>query len=66
MKIKSNFIYLSIIILLVILLIFGHQINKQNSASKKNEISNMIEQLKTRNNQLAKIQKINFLRAYNN
>ena len=57
MKIKSNFIYLSIIILLVILLIFGHQINKQNSASKKNEISNILQQLKTRNNQLAKIQK---------
>ena len=57
MKIKSNFIYLSIIIFLVILLIFGHQINKQSSASKKNEISNILQQLKTRNNQLVKIQK---------
>ena len=57
MKTKLNFIYLSIIIFLVILLIFGHQINKQNSASKKNEISNILQQLKTRNNQLVKIQK---------
>ena len=57
MKIKSNFIYLSIIIFLIILLIFGHQINKQSSASKKNEISNILQQLKTRNNQLVKIQK---------
>ena len=57
MKIKSNFIYLLIIISLVILLIFGHQINKQSSASKKNEIANILQQLKTRNNQLVKIQK---------
>ena len=57
MKIKSNFIYLLIIISLVILLIFGHQINKQSSASKKNEISNILQQLKIRNNQLVKIQK---------
>ena len=57
MKVKSNFIYLSIIISLVVLLIFGHQINKQSSASKKNEISNILQQLKIRNNQLVKIQK---------
>ena len=57
MKIKSNFIYVSIIIFLIILLIFGHQINKKSSASKKNEISNILKQLKTRNNQLVKIQK---------
>ena len=57
MKIKSNFIYISIIIFLTILLIFGHQINKQSSASKKNEISNILQQLKIRNNQLVKIQK---------
>ena len=57
MKIKSNFIYVSIIIFLIILLIFGHQINKESSASKKNEISNILKQLKTRNNQLVKIQK---------
>ena len=57
MKIKGNFIYILIIAFLIILLILGHQINKQNSASKKNEISNIVNQLKTRNNQLAKIQK---------
>ena len=39
------------------LLSYGHQINKQNSTSKKNEISNIVNQLKTRINQLAKIQK---------
>ena len=39
------------------MLIFGYQINKKSSASKKNEISNIVNQLKTRNNQLAKIQK---------
>ena len=57
MKIKTDYIYFITIILLVILLIVGHQINKHNSASKKNEISNIVNQLKTRNNQLAKIQK---------
>ncbi len=57
MKIRVNFIYILIIAFLIILLILGHQINKQNSASKKNEISNIVNQLKTRNNQLAKIQK---------
>ena len=57
MKVKANFIYLIIIAFLVALLIIGHQINKKSSASKKNEISNIVNQLKTRNNQLAKIQK---------
>ena len=57
MKTKVNFIYISIIFFLITLLILGHQINKKNSASKKNEISNIVNQLKTRNNQLAKIQK---------
>ena len=57
MKIRVNFIYILLIAFLIILLILGHQINKQNSASKKNEISNIVNQLKTRNNQLAKIQK---------
>ncbi|WP_440936378.1 PQQ-dependent sugar dehydrogenase [Candidatus Pelagibacter sp.] len=57
MKVKANFIYLIIIVFLVALLIIGHQINKKSSASKKNEISNIVNQLKTRNNQLAKIQK---------
>ncbi len=57
MKVKANFIYLIIIAFLIALLIIGHQINKKSSASKKNEISNIVNQLKTRNNQLAKIQK---------
>ena len=57
MKIKLNFIYNSIIIFLIFLLIFGYQLNKKSSASKKNEISNFARQLKTRNIQLSKIQK---------
>ncbi len=57
MKTKLNYIYLIIILFLVFLLIYGFQINKQNSASKKNEISNITKQLKTRNIQLEKIQK---------
>ena len=57
MKVKANIIYLVIIAFLISLLIIGHQINKKNSASKKNEIQNLIQQFKTRNNQLAKIQK---------
>ena len=57
MKVKANFIYLIIIAFLIALLIIGQQINKKSSASKKNEISNIVNQLKTRNNQLAKIQK---------
>ena len=57
MKVKANYIYLIIIAFLIALLIIGHQINKKSSASKKNEISNIVNQLKTRNNQLAKIQK---------
>ena len=57
MKIRVNFIYILLIAFLIILLILGHQINKQNSASKKNEISNILQQLKIRNNQLVKIQK---------
>ena len=46
MKIRVNFIYILLIVFLIILLILGHQINKQNSASKKNEISNIVNQLK--------------------
>ena len=57
MRIKLNFIYLIIIIFLTFLLIYGYQINKKNSASKKNEISNITKQLNTRNIQLEKIQK---------
>ena len=57
MKFKLNFIYLIIIILLAFLLIYGYQINKKNSASKKNEISNITKQLNTRNIQLEKMTK---------
>ena len=57
MRLKLNLIYLLIIALLISLLIYGYQINKQNSDSKKNEISNILLQLEIRNNQLTKIQK---------
>ena len=53
----KKFIYPALIILLTFLLIIGYFLNKKSSASKKNEISNILHQLKTRNNQLAKIQK---------
>ena len=45
MKIKSNFIYLITIIILILLLFSGYQLNKKSSASKKNEISNLTNQL---------------------
>ena len=57
MKIKLNFIYIFIITFLISLLIFGYLLNKKSSASKKNEISNIVKQLKTRNTQIAEIQK---------
>ena len=57
MKIKLNYIYIIIITFLVSLLIFGYLLNKKSSASKKNEISNILQQLKTRNIQIGKIQK---------
>jgi hypothetical protein len=57
MKIKLNYIYLIIITFLISLLIFGYLLNKKNSASKKNEISNILQQLKTRNVQIGKLQK---------
>ena len=58
MKIRVNFIYILLIAFLIILLILGHQINKQNSASKKNEISNITKQLNTRNIQLENTKKV--------
>ena len=45
-----------IIIFLISLVITGQLINKKNSYSKKNEISNFAKQLKIRNEQIAKIQ----------
>ena len=57
MKIKLNYIYIIIITFLISLLIIGYLLNKNSSASKKNEISNIVQQLKTRNTQIAEIQK---------
>ena len=57
MKIKLNYIYIIIITFLISLLIVGYLLNKNSSASKKNEISNIVQQLKTRNTQIAEIQK---------
>ena len=57
MKTKLNYFYIFIITLLISLLIFGYLLNKRSSASKKNEISNILQQLKTRNLQISKIQK---------
>ena len=57
MKIIKNYIYYFFIFILIILLIVGFLINKKSSASKKNEISNLTLQIKTKNNQLSNIQK---------
>jgi hypothetical protein len=57
MKIKLNYIYIIIIAFLISLLIFGYNLNKKSSLSKKNEILNIVQQLKTRNSQIAEIQK---------
>ena len=57
MNIFKKYIYQIIIIFLLGLLIFGYLLNKNSSASKKNEISIFSQQLKTRNNQISKIQK---------
>ena len=57
MKAKLNYFYIFIITLLISLLVFGYLLNKRSSASKKNEISNILQQLKTRNLQISKIQK---------
>ena len=54
MKIKLNLIYILIILILTSLLVYGYFLNKRSSASKKNEISLIVQQLKTRNNQIAK------------
>ena len=46
-----------LIIILIITLIAGHKINKQNSASKKKEIFNLTQQLQSKNNQISIVQK---------
>ena len=57
MKTLKKYIYQILIIFLMVLLISGYILNKKSSASKKNEISNILKQLNTRNIQIAKIQK---------
>ena len=58
MKTIKNYFYYFFIFILIILLIVGFLINKKSSASKKNEISNLVLELKIRNDQLAKCKKI--------
>ena len=57
MNIFKKYIYQVIIGFLLGLLIYGHSLNKNSSASKKNEISIFAQQLQTRNDQISKIQK---------
>jgi len=57
LKNKLHYFYIFIIILLISLLVYGYLLNKNSSASKKNEISNILKDLKTRNIQISKIQK---------
>ena len=57
MKLSKDIIYGIIISILIILLIVGYNINKKNSYSKRNEISNLNLQIKVKNKQLANIQK---------
>ena len=54
-----------LLIFLVLLLLAGYLINKNNSYSKKNEIKNFAKQLNIRNKQIAKIQR-NLLKNENN
>ena len=56
---------LMLIIILIITLIVGHKINKQNSASKKKEIFNLTQQLNSKNNQISIVQKF-FLQSNGN
>ena len=57
MKIKLNLIYNITIIILISLLILGYNLNKKNSSSKKNEISNLTNQIISKTSQISKIQK---------
>ena len=52
MKLSKDIIYGIIISILIILLIVGYNINKKNSYSKRNEISNLNLQIKVKNKQL--------------
>ena len=62
---KKIFTYNIIIVFLTSLLITGYLINKKNSASKKNEISNLNNQILTKTQQLYNIQK-NFVKNNGN
>ena len=62
---KKIFIYNIAIAFLTILLITGYLINKKNSASRKNEISNLNKQILTKTQQLYNIQK-NFIKNNRN
>ena len=53
---KKN-VYQILIVFLLSLLISGYLLNKKSSASKKNEVSNILNQLEIRNIQISKIQK---------
>ena len=53
----NKYVYQILIVFLLSLLISGYLLNKKSSASKKNEISNILNQLETRNIQISKIQK---------
>ena len=61
----KKYIYPILLIFLTTLLISGYLLNKKSSASKKNEISNILSQLKTRNTQLSILQKNLFLEGKN-
>ncbi len=62
---KKIFIYNIAIVFLTILLITGYLINKKNSTSRKNEISNLNKQILTKTQQLYNIQK-NFVKNNRN
>ena len=53
----NKYAYQILIVFLLSLLISGYLLNKKSSESKKNEISNILNQLETRNIQISKIQK---------
>lgn len=56
-KFKTNFLKNLIIVALFIALIIGHNISRENSTSKRNEIFNLTKQLISKNQQLYKIQR---------
>ena len=61
----NKIIYQIIILILLSILIIGYSINKKNSSSKKNEISNLNKQILTKTQQLSNIQK-NFIKNKEN